>query len=362
MLPAQLANVAAAALPKAPPVDAFLARLKDSVAPKTPIGSPSNLLFGDTFADHEGKPKQTEKNQKMAFAAALDFAHVLETEHVVIDDLDEWMAAFAKWTLSLDSLFDEGSSKEAAVAQRAAMCHRAGVVMRSWAPQTLKTVVNALALMYKQTGPESGIVPSVESQFPKYCRIFNAACTRHRNASARQEPTAVLKDTEVQTLYDKTNWLSWYEAQRMNFLLLAYQLGQRPESLVRLCVGNSTERTLPDGTKAIEVRFGTMKNLQGNQANAGKPAHQQLIMAHDNPKLCAVAAYQRHVGLLGSNPRSEDPLFRSARLMTKTAPPQALSTASIRGLTQWVREEVGGPVTFKDCARRAWAYRRCNGE
>ena len=280
MLPAQLANVAAAALPKAPPVDAFLARLKDSVAPKTPIGSPSNLLFGDTFADHEGKPKQTEKNQKMAFAAALDFAHVLETEHVVIDDLDEWMAAFAKWTLSLDSLFDEGSSKEAAVAQRAAMCHRAGVVMRSWAPQTLKTVVNALALMYKQTGPESGIVPSVESQFPKYCRIFNAACTRHRNASARQEPTAVLKDTEVQTLYDKTNWLSWYEAQRMNFLLLAYQLGQRPESLVRLCVGNSTERLLPDGTKAIEVRFGTMKNLQGNQANAGKPAHQQLIMAH----------------------------------------------------------------------------------
>ncbi|EPS57144.1 hypothetical protein M569_17677 [Genlisea aurea] len=182
MLPAQLANVAAAALPKPPPV-------------------------------------------QIAYAAAVDFGKVLAQEGVVITDLDEWLTAFAKWSLSLDTLFEDEAQKEAALEQRKALCERAGVGVRSWLPQTLKTTVNALALMYKQTGPDSGIVPGVESQFPKYCRFFNVACTRSRNTIARKEPTAVLTDAEVLRLVEKTNWLSWYEAQRTNFLLLAYQMG-----------------------------------------------------------------------------------------------------------------------------------------
>ena len=194
---------------------------------------------------------ERKKNQKGAFAAAMDFSKVLERQGVVITDLDEWMTAFAKWTLSADCLFDDNNAKEAALAQRTALCDRAGVAVQSWAPQTLKTTANALALMYKQTGPNSGVVPSVENQFPKYCRFFNAACTRHRNMTARQEPTPVLKETEVQALYDKTNWSSWFEAQRMNFLVLSYQLGQKPESLVRLCVGNFQPKVLEGGQKSI---------------------------------------------------------------------------------------------------------------
>ena len=33
---------------------------------------------------------------------------------------------------------------------------------------------------------------------------------------------AVLRDHKVEALFGKTSWLSWYEAQRMNLLLLAY--------------------------------------------------------------------------------------------------------------------------------------------
>ena len=183
----------------------------------------------------------------------------------------------------MECLFDEPSAKEAALEQRIAMCAQAGVAVRSWMPQTLKTNVNALALMYKQTGPESGIVPSVEKQFPTFCRVFNAACTRQRNISARREPTAVLTDEEVEQLFEKTNWKSFYESQRMKFLLLTYQVGQRPESMVRLCVGNFHLEMMSGGKEAVEARSGTMKNLQGNQANASKAVHKQLIVQHENP-------------------------------------------------------------------------------
>ena len=110
--------------------------------------------------------------------------------------------------------------------------------MRKWCPQTLKTAVDAMALMYKQTCPPNGIVPGAQIQFPKYCRFYTAGASRARNNAAWQPVVAVLHDPEVVALFDKTNWLSWHEAQRMNLLLLAYQLGQRPESLIRLRVGN----------------------------------------------------------------------------------------------------------------------------
>ena len=141
------------------------------------------------------------------------------------------MTAFAKFTLSVLALFDTPEERHLALSQRKELCEKAEVDMRQWSPATLKTLVNALALMYKQTAPGHGIVPSATIQFPTFCKFFNAACKRDRNASARKEPVQVLQDSEVAELFDKTNWQSWYEAQRMNLLLLAFNLGQRPESL-----------------------------------------------------------------------------------------------------------------------------------
>ena len=61
----------------------------------------------------------------------MDFMKVSHDQNVTITDLDEWMAAFARWTLGVEFLFDEPSAKEAALEQRSAMCARAGVGVRS---------------------------------------------------------------------------------------------------------------------------------------------------------------------------------------------------------------------------------------
>ena len=311
MLPAQLANVAAAALPRPPPVPTFLERIQMSV--DTPVASnASRELFGDTFSEVDRKPLGTETNQKKALNAALDFAKVLSVKGIVITDLDDWMTAFAQWSLGVAWLFDSKEAAEAALAQREALCQQAGVAVRCWVPQTLKTNVNALALMYKQTGAENCIVPSVESQFPRFVRFFNAASTRHRNTQARQPLEQSLTFGEVERLFDKTEWKSWHQSQRMNLLLMAYQLGQRPETLIRLRVGQIHPRTFDNGTNGLQVNFGTMKNMQGNQANAAKGLHKQFIVPHTNPKLCAFAAYQRQMDLIGRPSDPNVPLFRSA--------------------------------------------------
>ena len=111
------------------------------------------------------------------------------------------MTAFAKWTMAGEALFGDVSARQGALEQRQQLCTGAG----AWRPQTLKTNINALALMYKQTAPPTGIVPSVDKQFPKFCRFFNAASTRGRNNPAREPVMAVLRDHEVEALFDKTN-------------------------------------------------------------------------------------------------------------------------------------------------------------
>ena len=149
--------------------------------------------------------------------------------------------------------------------------------------------------------------------------------------TARQEPTPVLKETEVQALYDKTNWSSWFEAQRMNFLVLSYQLGQRPESLVRLCVGNFQPKVLEGGQKSIQVNFGTMKNLQGDQANSSKAVHHQLVVEHNNPKLCAVAAYERQFALPEGSQGSADPFFPTGKIDDQDRTPPKLPQFPLQG-------------------------------
>ena len=359
MLPAQLANVAAAALPRPPTVQAFFERLRMSHETPPPNNA-SRELFGDTFADAEPKPAGTEKTQKMALSAANDFAKVLEVKGVVITEMDEWLTAFAQWSLGVEWLFDDKEAADGALAQREALCSQAKVVARCWMPQSLKTVVNALALMYKQTGPVDCIVPSVDNQFPRYCRFFNAACTRHKNKQARQPLEKSLTDDELVSLFDKTQWKSWYESQRMSLLVLAYQVGQRPETLIRLCVGNFHQKVSHDGTEGLQINFGTMKNLQGNQANANKPAHIQYVMKHANPKLCAIAAHGRQMELIGKASSPSSPMFRGARIYTNSAPPNAATYSIIRGIAQWVRAAVGRPLTFKDCARRPVLTRLAN--
>ena len=235
MMPAQLVNVAEAALGPLPSTSEFLDRLTNF--PSMHNASTADVaLFGDTFADSPKQPPGTDKNRHIALRAALDFQAVCKHKKVELENLDEWFTAFAKWTLQFDALFDEESARAEARDQRQKMCAEGGVVMRQWTPQTLKTSVNALAHLHRITQPQNGIVPSSQRQFPRFCVFFNGALVRTKTKQTLQEPVAVLQDSDVALLFEKTNWASWYEAQRMNILILSYQLGQRPETLVRFLV------------------------------------------------------------------------------------------------------------------------------
>ena len=97
------------------------------------------------------------------------------------DDLDDWFEAFAKWTLTFDSLFDDVDERAAAREQRKTLCDDGGVVMREWTPVTFKTMANALASWYRQTKPPNAFVISSRKQFPRY-NIFSMRRVRGKRA------------------------------------------------------------------------------------------------------------------------------------------------------------------------------------
>jgi hypothetical protein len=102
----------------------------------------------------------------------------------------------------------------------------------------MRTHVNRAASPYKTGQGKGAMVPSEPTLFPKYCDFFQNAYRREHNSQARKPEVPVLHDHEVEKLYNGTNWQSLYEAQRTNLLIMCFQLGQRPDSVEDLCVGN----------------------------------------------------------------------------------------------------------------------------
>ena len=74
----------------------------------------------------------------------------------------------------------EIDDKNKARQQRKEMCEEAGVSVREWSPQTLKTNLNALAHLYKNTKPEVGVVFSSEKQFPLFTVFLNGAIKKSK--------------------------------------------------------------------------------------------------------------------------------------------------------------------------------------
>ena len=345
MLPAQVTNVCEASLRQPPKTSIFLAGLKAAMeAPK--VSTADVVLFGDTFSDPLPIPPGTEKNQKGAYNAITNFEKVMMTEGAVIEDLDDYMVAFAKWTLSFDSLCDSEEQKVVRKARRNALCQAANVPMHEWSPDTLTTYTNALCALYKASKPEFGVVMRAKSQFPKYVAFLDSASSRLKKKKARTPMTKVLGDGDIVHLFGKTDWGNWFENQRMNILIFGYGLGQRRESMQELCVGNFH---VQEGGKQILVRFGKMKNLQGGSS---KDMHEQLLVPHAQPKLCPIAAYFRQMKLLAAT-NQDDPFFVSRHNgSSKAVPTTAAKEATFKGTINWARKELGRPITFKDCARR----------
>ena len=294
---AQLSTVAVSALPRPPTPEQFIAGLKAAAAPRE--RSPADqALFGDTFAKQPWPTGGTAKNRQVALRAVLDFEKVCTVRQAVFVNLDDWFVAFARWSVNVVCLFDSPEEQEAATAQRKALCASANVTPRSWVPSTLVTMTNALAALYKEgTDPVGAVVPSVVAHFPQYCAFFNAASLREKRLQAQKEEVPLLNDDEVEQLYDRTNWNNFLESQRMNLLVIAYNLGQRPETFMGLTAGCFHPKETDNGTEVL-VKYPKQKAFQANQQNAKKELRDQLLLPRDNPKLCGVEAWRRQTKML----------------------------------------------------------------
>ena len=140
MLPAQLVNVAEAALGALPTTNDFFARL-DAYAQNVPnvAQRPDEALFGNIFPTADKRPDGTHRTQQVIYAAVKDFPKVLCAEQVDIQDLDVWFRNFAKWTLVGNALLDDENLRSEAMVQRKQLCDKVGVTMRQWTPASLVT-------------------------------------------------------------------------------------------------------------------------------------------------------------------------------------------------------------------------------
>ena len=174
MLPAQVANVAEAALPPPPSSRDFLAGLRGVVSRRESPAVDAGL-FGDLFSKDPNFSPGAKPNQLVALAAAEDFEKVRAMKQVSLEKLDDWLAAFAKFVLSPRCLFDNETDQNQCMLERLELCEHAGVQSRQWVPATLKTNVNALSALYKMADSHGAVVSSVPNRFPNYCAIFNAS-------------------------------------------------------------------------------------------------------------------------------------------------------------------------------------------
>ena len=124
MLPAQLVNVAESALPVLPTPAVFLQDLEKGFESLTSESS-DVTLFGDTFAGQIKQPEGSTKNQKQAFVALRNFQKVCDKKGWSTENLDEYMVAFAKWVLSVKTLFETEAEMIVAKAKRQQICSEA---------------------------------------------------------------------------------------------------------------------------------------------------------------------------------------------------------------------------------------------
>ena len=100
----------------------------------------------------------------------------------------------------------------------------------------------------------------------------------------------------------------------------------------------------------VVVSLRIVRKLQGKQENVGKLAHVQKLLPHEDPRLCAVAAYHRQLKMLPHTSNKEAHFPRSVRSNGIPSKPGNPATyATCKGVATWVSSHVGRPVTFKDC-------------
>jgi hypothetical protein len=182
MMPAQLALVASAALPPLPTTREFLERLAEVNRPKTDDGR-AELCLAPALQEVEVAklPNGTIHSRKQAYKAACDFQKVVEIQHKehTLQNLDDWFTAFAVFTLAVETLTDDKALHPKALEERKNLCAAAGVMLRQWSPQTLKTNGNSLCALYRTADGAAGLCLSCSTTFPKFNTYFTSATRRY---------------------------------------------------------------------------------------------------------------------------------------------------------------------------------------
>ena len=113
ILPAQLANVATAALGPAPSVAEFFQRV-DAFLAAAPQEQPENAILGRTYValENAGKAAGTVQTQRSAYKAMQDCALVLKAAGLELEKLDDFFRAFAKWALHPRFIFETETETE----------------------------------------------------------------------------------------------------------------------------------------------------------------------------------------------------------------------------------------------------------
>ena len=167
----QIRSVLRQQVPPRPRSDEFISRLETAVEP--PSGpAPDAALYGETFSKVRCEAGGQKKTQQCILGPLKDFQKVLAVKQCTLDDLDDFLTAFAKWCLRVEFLIDTKKEQEDALAQRKELCANAGVKVRSWLPNSMRTSLNGAAAAYKKAGGTGGVVLSEPTLFPKYCDFF----------------------------------------------------------------------------------------------------------------------------------------------------------------------------------------------
>jgi hypothetical protein len=151
MYSGQVATMAEASLPLPPTTEEFFGALEKVVTPVEDTTGKNDDLFGDLFDEEEEGNVHTKQNFQVGMRAVQDFAGVLHAKGKSYSALDVWLVKFSQWILAPEALFDDPSKIEQCKEERRQMAEDAGVPVRSWCPNTLKTQVNVLALKYRET-------------------------------------------------------------------------------------------------------------------------------------------------------------------------------------------------------------------
>ena len=235
-------KVSEAQLPTPPRVEQFIGVLQECKDKKEDTKEPINSNMFEDDSDHEdqiGKPKNTKRTELVALNVAMEFQEVSATNNQVYRGLDDWLVRFVKFTVDVRAMNSEESKQKKYLENRKKLCGEHYKV-RSLSPSTIKTYVNALAAIYNTRRQENQWVPSSKMRFPEFNSYYAHVDKLYKEIEAihaAQTPEEeILQDTELEKLWNDTNFESPFEVQRYNIMILAYRTGFRADTMQHLIV------------------------------------------------------------------------------------------------------------------------------